>query len=236
MSFLKRIPIAIALALAIGISLNAAARIPRVSPWVAPATGPITFFNSSSSSTTTITIPSSVQSGDLGIIFNLAISIGAAPGNVTPSGFTAAGTSQTSTGGGLGVRWSMWYKVLDGTETTLTGMSGNAGQGATVAVFRKSSGTWGTPGSVQNQAALPAGTVTSKTVTVGTAPMFVIGALGGASGAPAFSPAQNADIELSTLVQGAYIIYNTGGSNVLIDSTDFSTTYSIGAFYVELAP
>lgn len=206
----------------------------QLSPW--RSAGPISFFGSTNSATSSISMPGGIQSGDIGIIFDGAIDTGATPpSSVTPSGFTQIGTSQTSTFLTFSsMRWNMWYKVLDGTETSLTGMSA-AAMYKTSAVMRKTGGTWGSPSSIGNECVVTGG-VTAKTVTVGSSPLFVMG--GVTEQNVSFTPSAQGTFGPGggTGVNGGYIIYNTGASNVDVSSANLSATEAIGAFYVALTP
>lgn len=199
---------------------------------------PATYFGSGSSvESSTVSLPGSIASGDLGVLFDQVINGSSTmPTSVYPSGWTAIGTSQTASLSTVRVRFNMAYKVLDGTETTLTGMS-DTYSNKLVLVFRKlASLTWGSPASVGAEANLsgPA----DKTVTVGTAPLIVLGAVMNTS-ALGMTPTQTATISGAsgayTQAQAGYIIYGAGAANNTITSSAGSGVYTaIGGFYFPL--
>lgn len=191
----------------------------------APVSNVISYLDISESSTSSISAPAGIASGDFAVIFNQAANFSAVtPTDVTPSGFTAIGTSQTATSGlTISLRWSMWYKVLAGSETSLSVMSA-ASMYSSMVVFRKTTGTWGTPSSVGNEANLSG--IASKTVTVGTAPLVIIGAT---PGSPiSMSPAGT---YVGAGLDNGYLIYQSGASNNTVDDSSPSVL-SIGCFYV----
>jgi len=83
-------------------------------------------FNTSVDSTlSTITIPSTIQAGDLAILFDWSTASTTAPTTVTPTNWTSAGNSSVnSTTAGRG---QVSYKILTASDanTTVTGMAGN---------------------------------------------------------------------------------------------------------------
>lgn len=62
-----------------------------------------------------ITLPSGIELGDLGIIWHRGTNNSSPPATVTPSGFSVA-HNFTWTEGGLGMRNTLHYKLMDGTE------------------------------------------------------------------------------------------------------------------------
>lgn len=62
-----------------------------------------------------ITLPSGIEVGDLGIIWHRGTNVSSPPATVTPSGFSVA-HNFTWTEGGLGMRNTLHYKLMDGTE------------------------------------------------------------------------------------------------------------------------
>lgn len=70
----------------------------------------------------TISMPAGIQSGDLAVLFDLAQNTSTTqPTAVTPTGFT--NESSNAAGATYGVRSMSSYKVLTGSETTITGMA-----------------------------------------------------------------------------------------------------------------
>ena len=234
-SFFKRILIAFVLACVIG--LNAAARVPKISPWLASAS--ISFFGEShSADSATITMPPSIQAGDIGIILDFTINTsGSSPTSVTPSGFNAIGTSQSDNAGPNYWRWNMSYKVLDGSETTITGMAAEACSLKQIVVFRKTSGTWSAPSSVNTAANYPS--VAPQTVTVGAAPLFVLASVGVGS-ALTMNPIYDANYTNSCFLgyysDTGYLIYANSPSNNNVYGGTPGGIIFLGSFYVSLSP
>lgn len=212
---------------------------------IASAQGPAppSFVGSATSANNAnITMPGGIASGDIGILIDIGNKSGGTPPTDTlPAGWTRIGTTLTDTGGGYGVaqRMNVSYKSLDGTETTLTGIAGDAfGSGKIVLVFRKSALlTWGSPSDVEGQVANSG--CTNKTINVGAAPLFVVGYNNvGGGGGVGMSPAATATVTVNhgngTLYAG-YIIYGAGAVDNTLDSAPFgATSYAIGGFYVPL--
>lgn len=130
---------------------------------------------------TTIVIPAGAGIGDIAVLLDMAFDIGATPPNTTPTGWTAIGTSLTTTGIAT-IRQNTSFKVLIAGDpgSSITGMTTTSQTtGKVMYVFRKTSGTWQTPASVNGQATT--GNPTLQTVTAGTAPYFVIGGFSSAN-------------------------------------------------------
>lgn len=205
------------------------------------ALGTIGFHNSATNADSSVSMPGGIAAGDLAVLFDFALQSGSVPADVTPSGFTAIGTSQTSLNGGIGVRWNMFYKVLAGDETTVAGLSDGILLGKTLLVFRiTGGGSWGPPGSIGQEVGQYGGTMASpKTVTVGAAPLVVVAAIfGGSSGDLDMSPAadaeQNLDVSGNGYLASGYKIHNTAPSNNDVTSLDTGTMLAIGACYFPL--
>ena len=108
-----------------------------------------TLFNTSTSTTASaLSLPASVQAGDMAFVFDNALQPTTTPTSVYPTaeGFTALGSSQSTTGGGFGLRFNMSWKELLGTETTLSVMAGSTATTKWAIVFRLPEGQrWGAP-------------------------------------------------------------------------------------------
>lgn len=104
----------------------------------AAATKSLALITSGSASGTdsSIEIPGTIAAGDLCIIWNRAS--GFAVGFVTPSGFTVL--TDITEGGSNTIGGMISAKILDGTETTVTGMNDTA-ESWICAVFRPVGGT-----------------------------------------------------------------------------------------------
>lgn len=197
-----------------------------------------TFVGSSTDAdTATIDMPGGIASGDFGVFFDVAYNFSGLPTDTLPSGWTRIGTTLTDSGGSAFAyrRFNMAYKVLDGTETTLTGMVGDGlGSAKIVLVFRKDvSLTWGTPTDVEAQHDNDG--VTDKTVNVGAAPLIVVGMVEGSGGASiTMSPAQAATVSImssSAYMNAGYLLYGSGAADNTITA---GSNYTIAGFYVPL--
>lgn len=188
----------------------------------------VTFFASATSTVQTITMPSSILSGDVAFLFDAAEnSTSALPAQVTPSGWTVINTGTALLGGVIGIRGSANYKVLAGSEggSSITGMNGASTNSKIIAVFRKSFGTWGSPSSVNFQ--VVNGSPSGQLVTVGSAPLIVVAWNWQpvSNAILTMSPAADATIDEGTEAHAGYKIYNGSPSN-----NNVSTNTSSGAF------
>lgn len=92
-----------------------------LTPPVPPVPKTLQFSGSATSSTATINISGITGNGRLCILADTSYNlVPSTPTKVIPSGFTEV-VSLGSTGAGYGIRHTVSYKILDGTETTLTG-------------------------------------------------------------------------------------------------------------------
>ncbi|MFO1080857.1 MAG: hypothetical protein U1E23_09555 [Reyranellaceae bacterium] len=199
---------------------------------------------STSADSATVSMPAGIASGDFGVLVDLAnnSSPTSTPTDTLPAGWTRIGTTQTSTSGLLGnaQRLNVCYKALDGTETTLTGMTGTVGSAKLLYVFRKGAAqTWGTPSGVQAEANNSG--ATDKTITVGSGPMFIVGYRGvGGGGGTFMSPVETLLTTRSFgngVLFGGYKTYGAVGANNTLSASgagDGARSYSIGGFYVPL--
>lgn len=205
------------------------------------AIGTIGFHNSSLNAASSVSMPGGVASGDLAVLFDFAMQSGAIPTDVSPSGFTRIGSSQTSINGGIGVRFNMFSKVLTGGESTVTGMSDGIILTKNLLVFRVTGGgTWSAAGSIGQAVGAFGGTMASpQTVTVGAAPLVVVAAVfSNASGDIDMSPAaeaeQNLDSGAGGWLSSGYKIHNAAPSNNNVTSLDTASMIAIGACYFSL--
>lgn len=93
----------------------------------------LSFISSATSSTSTITVPGTAAAGDIAVLFD-APNQSTTPTTVIPSGFIdfVDGGSASQSNDRVSV------KVLDGTETTLTGMNGGSSNSKLLLIFRPS--------------------------------------------------------------------------------------------------
>jgi len=153
---------------------------------------------------TTIVIPADGAAGDIAVLLDMAFDEGSLPASVTPSGWTTIGTSLTVNGTVQRIRQNASYKILIGGDpgSSITGMSATSQTtGKVIYVFRKTSGTWEAPASINGQATT--GDPTLQTVSAGSAPYFVIGGYSSGNVAstgvnsPTFSPTQDGSLGVS---------------------------------------
>lgn len=196
----------------------------------------ITFVNSATATGGDITIPASAAVGDIAILFDTATSFSATPSDVAPSGWTLIGTSLAVSGSILGLRSSVRYRVLTTGQpgSTVTGIAGDT-MLKHMLVFRKSAGTWQTPAGNSQQATT--GNPTLQTVTVGSAPLIVLGdysATGDIDTGMTFSPTEAGELNAGDGHHTKYKIYNTGPQNTSVDMNDEGEQV-LRSFYVSVA-
>ncbi len=187
-----------------------------------------------------IDIPLSCDVGDLAIMFDMCGTGGAtAPSDVAPSGWTLIGTSLSVNGTSSKIRSSVRYRVLTAPDLgeSVDGMAGLAHTDKIMLAFRKSAGTWQVPAGNTQQA--PTVDPTLQTVTVGSAPLIVIGDYNGCNGfninPRTFTPSADAEVTTgSNLHFVKYKIYNTAPQNTSVDMDD-ENAQILRSFYVSVA-
>lgn len=95
----------------------------------------LSYVGAATSTSTSVTAPGGIASGDLAIYMDLATSFAEIPAAVTPSGFT----NILNAGGALSgddVRCMVSYKILTGGETSITGMNGIEQENKCLLVYR----------------------------------------------------------------------------------------------------
>ena len=209
--------------------------MPFFSPVVASGLTTLSLQDNATSTSTTITGPSSIQTGDLILLLDRSYGA-AAPSTVVPSGFTSIVNTA-----GSNLRQIVSRKIADGSEAsaTITGMA--AGFFGDVAkelyVFRGdaaiSSVTASTP---NNQATTGNPSSQSVTASGGTPPLIVFGAYGVGTGTVdprTFSPAKDGEINGAATSYLAYKIYNSSPADVSIDMDDEGDENCLQSFYLE---
>lgn len=192
------------------------------------------------SSANTITGPSSIQSGDLLILWDTAQnSVTPIPTDTVPTGFTRSFTIGISTPAFL--RYTASYKIADGTEAdaTLTGISGTAGAVKAMYVFRGNVPIKTTSASVADNQST-AGDPASQTASASGAntPLVVIGCYesSGTIDPRTFTPAKDGEISNpSNDHYLAYKIYNDSPANVTIDMDDEGIINALGSFFIPVS-
>lgn len=201
----------------------------------------IAFFGSATSTGTNVTMPASVLANDIAILVDGAVDITTTPpSSVTPSGWSAIGSSVSTTlNGDSASRVNVSRKVLVGSEggSSIAGMSEGIAQAKVLLVFRPSSGTWEAASSVN--AVAQDTTISNQTVTVGAAPGIVIGwAYDGYESAAGLgmSPAADATISVAgSALQVGRRIYNSAPVNNTVSTTmGASPGGAMGSFWLPL--
>ena len=188
----------------------------------------LSFLASATSTGSTITVPATVQAGDLLLYFDRARN-GAItpPTSVTPTGFTLIGTSITASF----TRVNLSYKIAVGTEasTNITGMNGNSQNNKIMLVFRGSSPLVSvTPASVAEEATTGDPSAQVVTASGGTPPLIVVAQYATEANPVdprTFSPAEDAEIANGTTHYAKYKIYNTAPADVTVDKDDDGTNF-----------
>ena len=192
-----------------------------------------------SSTASTINISAFAASGVLCVLADNAYNLTpAAITKVVPSGFTEI-TSLGSVGAGYGLRHTVSYKILDGTETTLTGQN-DYGMRKIAAFFAFTSGVVNTASvsSTIGQQIVNPGTLTQQTIsTTGqTSPLVLIGTYGstsnrnivGLSGYDGNPPSAASQCWLY------YRLINSGTQSATMDGTGSSYPQAMTSFFINL--
>jgi len=206
----------------------------------------ITKISHVTASSSTITVMSDVQADDL-LIFSDVAEGDSVPSAVTPSGFT-----QISTITGSGMRWSIFYKIANGTEsgTVLTGMNDDSERKRLILFRGNKSISSVTTGSLVSQQDDGYESIsTTITSSGGTTPFIIIALYGSDINTECIPPnytftGETADETIgyatNTSVVSAikYKIKNRGdtSNNVGIGITNDDCVYGLGiiGFYLEL--
>lgn len=173
---------------------------------------------------TTISLPSDIRAGDYCILWNFAQNTATtAPSLVAPSGFTLS-IQQFSTAT-HGCRLTQYVKQLDGTETTISGIStGTRGRGFIGLIVRGAKGTLSSTWTRLNARVAidgAAGGNAVQSMGAGTSPCIVVGCAvydGGTPPANQISLGDDEVIEIasaitpSLVMRVSYKIKNTGAA------------------------
>lgn len=176
-----------------------------------------TFVGSAVSALSTVDISATGRaSGDLGILLDLSQNSSGTPANTIPSGHTSLVTD-TQTLGILGLRASIRYKLLTGSEGSLTGQDGTNFVDKVYLVFRPSSAiTTVTFNDGQFEAANVNPSSQATGAGSGTPPVIVIGQMGTETNPVSprsTTPAMSEVVGGGTNHYGLYKIYNTSPAN-----------------------
>jgi len=184
------------------------------------------FFDSATSAdSTNITMPAGIQAGDYAYLINFAQNTTTtAPSSVTPTGWTFV-NQQFSTAT-RGCRIIASIKVLDGTETTISGMTtGTRGRTMIVMVFRPSNPVTGDVWTRLNARVVidgAAGGTAAQSMAAGTSPAMIVGCAVYDSGTPPANQISLGDDAVITatsaitpalVARASYRVMNTGAAS-----------------------
>lgn len=196
----------------------------------------LSYLDSATSTATTITVPSGVQTGDVGILLDEALNFSGSPPSATvPSGWT----SLVDTAGTI-TRQIISAKVLSSSDagTTLTGMDGAVGESKSLLVIRPNApatafAAYSTAGEIT--ANNPAAQVVAA--SGGVAPLVVVagytstGTLSGVS----FSPSQDGTITNGTTQELRYKFYSGSPADVTVDMADSGSINWMQSLYLQVS-
>ena len=181
--------------------------------------------SSATSSSSTVTGPSDIASGDILVLRDYASSSGGAPSTAIPSGFTSLVNHAALNSGGFYERSILSYKLADGTEASasLTGMNGNDENKKVLVVFSAGATTLATGGTGSSGSN---GDPSSLAINAsgGTAPLVVIGGYSSTRvlTVDTMTPTEDGRAAVGTGGDAAvaWKIYNSSPANVTIDMGD----------------
>ncbi len=195
---------------------------------------------SSTSTASTIAVPSGVRAGDLMVLLDSSYNAGSAASTVIPSGFTSLSNLTLTS-----FRQIVSYKKADGTEGggNLTGVNASDDNNKALYVFRLSNPASSVTPSTPNGQAV-GGDPTAQVVSAssGVAPLVVLGAYG-AQIAGVISPrtftvggidAKDGEINPSSSAYLAYKIFNSLPQDVTVDMED-EVGNILQSFYIQMA-
>lgn len=196
----------------------------------------ISFFNSSESTAETITLPASIASGDVIILYDRSSGF-SNPGTTIPTGFTEISMltdgGQNSSG--------MSYKIANGTEggTTITGLGGSGNDIRKIAIVFRSDTSISAVNVADIGEALQNSDPADQAVSAGSgsAPLAIVAGYG-ASGTVdprSFSPSEDAEIGITgeTDFYLKYKIYNASPADVTVGMDDEGFQNGLFSFYIE---
>ncbi len=201
----------------------------------------ITAFNSSTSfDSSTLTLPASIQAGDLIVFSDRAVNTSGIPTTAVPSNFTSIDNISLTN-----ARAILSYKLATGGEggTSITGMSGTSTSSKLCYVFRGNKPATTITVSTPNSQ-ITDGNPTAQSVNAsgGVAPLVIIGAYSVWSAqinprtfTVAGSPAKDGEITDATDHYLAYKIYNSSPQNASIDMDDEEDRNALQSCWIEMA-
>lgn len=193
----------------------------------------IQFRTSAISTSSTISAPSTIQNGDLLVLYDSALSSSGTPTAVTPTGFTTIlNQSPISTR-----RIICSYKIATNSDAsaTITGMSGNLNVAKILLVFS----TKGIASASVFDVAFERsdGDPAAQTITSGSgkAPLVAIAFVRNQSNNYSMTPTQDGVVENTGQGQfGLYKIYNSSPEDVTVDTNDGGNNNLLMSFYIEI--
>lgn len=201
--------------------------------------GPIalTYVDAATSTSDVITAPGGIASGDLAIYIDHAQNSSGSPTAVTPSGFTNFFNYVGSEDSGSDtVRVMISYKVLAGSETTITGMNGTSEDNKCMFVYRPSSGisnvlplagaSWKKQIGVTSNPSSQSTSMSGKSVPL----LYIALVVGNSSNN--FSTQSPAFDATSTTTDGRFgrKLYNSSPQNHTVDANDLGRTSLVSGY------
>lgn len=208
-------------------------------PGIMPAIGSLLTLafraSSVSDASANITLPSTVQAGDLIVLVDRTTAGGSAPTKVIPTGFTEIRSDSANTGTTF-IRVTYSYKIADGSDASAV-VTGQTSPNTRTKIALVFSGN--RPISAVNvgfsDAQITDGDPTAIVVTSGggAAPLVVFGGYAGSNVSPrTMSPAKDAEVNSTANHYLAYKIYNTSPADVTVDMDDEGVLNGLAGFYI----
>lgn len=187
--------------------------------------------DSVTSSAGTLTVPATVQAGDLLVLLDFALNSSGSPTEAYETDFTKIGTASFSPR-----RLSLSYKIATGSEASTaigSAQDGTSSDRHILAVFRASAPiTSVVVNSVFEQGTNADPSPQNVTSASGDVPLVVLGAYAAASAISprGFSPAEDGEFSPDTNSYLKYKIYNSSPADVTVDMEDEIQNYLISAY------
>lgn len=201
----------------------------------------ISFIASANSNTANITLPGTIEPGDLLLLFQAATTNTTLPTAVTPSGWTNL-VNQSGITGTDADRVMVDYRISDGSEdgSSITGMDGGISDRKIVLQFRGDQLIRDV--TLQDLAAqFTSGNPAAQTVNAsgGIVPLIVFGNWYSANAIDprTFSPAADGEIQVtgSNIFFVKYKIYNSSPADHTVDMDDEGSVNDLFSFYLQLS-
>lgn len=180
------------------------------------------------------------QAGDLCVVLNWAQNDSIIPTTAVPAGFDQILPAISGSGWQAG-NFTLSKKELAGTETTLALMTATY-QDAIAFVFRKTSGTWGTPSSIVSVSNF-AGGLSPDNITIpcsaGTGPLIALASTGTGRGNDKndhsnFPAQMQGSVFDAQYLSAGYKIYNTAPADLLVSVNQAGTQPYLAGLYIPL--